>query len=72
MPPGLLKTPAASVEPATTTWLLVNWRGPDWLNCTLARSTAGHESPEPMVSPTIFRVAEAPSGGGAITPFALR
>src|ERR1700730_15344096 len=71
VPPGWLR-PAASVAPPTTTWLLVNMRAPDWLNCTLARSTAGQASPVPMVSPTIFSVAEAPDGGGVITPFGLR
>src|SRR5262249_40388637 len=64
---------AASVGPFTTTWVLVICRGPDWLNCTLARSTAGHRSPEPMVSPTILRVAEAPPCGVAtIRPCELR
>src|SRR5215831_1672686 len=71
MPPASL-TPAASVGPPTTTWLLVNLRGPDWLNATLARSTEGQESPEPMVSPIIFRVAEAPAGGGVTMPAELR
>src|SRR5215469_553450 len=72
MPFGDWKRPAESVDPLTTTWLLVYLRGPLWLNCTLARSVAGHWSPEPMVSPIIFQVAVAPLGGGTMTPWAFR
>jgi len=66
------RRPAASVEPSTTSCLLVYCRPPDWSNSTLARSTAGQESPLPMVSPTILRVAEAPLRGGVTLPAASR
>src|SRR5262244_2866483 len=63
MPPGCAKP-----ESATTTWLAVNCRGPLWLNCTLARSTCGQVSPDPMVSAWLRSVAEAPGGGDVMRP----
>ena len=72
MPDGCWFNAAASLGPPTTSWVLVYCRGPDWLNCTLARSTVGQESPELIVRTTILNVAEAPLGSGVATPFALR
>ena len=40
-----------------------------WLNVTLARSTAGHASPDPIVRPSILNVALAPIGGVVTLPF---
>src|SRR5215468_3482541 len=59
MPPGCM-APLSS----TTIWLRVNLRPPVGLNCTLARSTAGQVSPDPMVRARFFNVAVAPVGGG--------
>src|SRR5882672_11422215 len=41
-------------------------------NSTLARSNAGHLSPEPIVRPTILKVAVAPGGAGATRPSEVR
>ena len=45
-------------------------RQPCWWKCTLARSTAGHWSPLPIVSPAILKVADAERPGLAIAPVA--
>src|SRR6478672_11290397 len=41
-------------------------------NSTLARSTAVHLSPDPIVRPTILNVAAAPPGGVAMRPPGVR
>src|SRR5215475_533956 len=64
MPPGCMKPLSL-----TMTWLAVNLRCVPWLNCTLARSTCGHVSPDPMVSAWFLHVAVAPTGGVTTRPF---
>src|SRR5262245_51489625 len=58
----VVRMPPAWVKPLspTTTWLAVSWRWPLWLNCTLARSTCGQVSPDPMVRGWLRNVALPP------------
>src|SRR5713226_1379420 len=45
---------------------------PAGANTTLARSNAGHLSPEPIVRPTILKLAVAPGRAGATRPSDVR
>src|SRR5262249_4359132 len=73
---GAPLTPQANLPPCanrplslTLTLFAVRRRPVLWLNVTLARSTAGHPSPDPIVRPSILSVALAPTGGVVTLPF---